>query len=193
MPRLTRKQIPNLVTGARLLSIPILWGFALADRPLVVGAGLLFAWFSDALDGTLARLLDARTPWGSQFDSISDTVVFLSAVAWVALLRPEFLRAYAPFLGAWLAVGALAYGVAWIRFRRLPDVHLLSAKGANFVGLLFAAYLIAFGDVAPWTALAAIGICFVAALETLAVMATFPEVDDRILTVFRRPPAPGRP
>jgi cardiolipin synthase (CMP-forming) len=189
---LTRKQIPNLVTGARLLSIPVLWGFAMADRPLVVGIGLLFAWFSDALDGTLARILDARSRWGSQFDSISDTLMFLSAVAWVALLRPEFLREYAPFLGAWLAVGALAYGVAWIRFRRLPDVHLLSAKGANLVGFLFAAYLIAFGDVASWTALAVIGICLIAALETLAVVATFPEVDDRILTVFQRPTGPRR-
>jgi len=183
---LTRKQIPNMVTGTRLLSLPVLWGFALADQPVVVGLGLLFAWLSDALDGLLARALDARTRWGSQFDSISDTLMFISAVAWVALLRPEFIREYAPFLGLWIAIGTAAYAVAWIRFRRLPDIHLLSAKAANFVGFMFGAYLLAHGDVLGWVALGVIGVCVMAALEGLVVVATFPEVDDRIRTVFQR-------
>jgi len=191
---LNRKQIPNLITGSRLLAIPVLWLFAFLDRPLVVGAGLFFAWLSDALDGFLARLLDARTAWGSQFDSISDTLMFVSGMVWVAMLRPEFIAEHALLITLWLGIGAAAYVVAWIRFRRLPDVHLLSAKAANFLGLLFGAYLLAFGTWPAWVALVVLGSCVLAALETLVVVASFREVDERILTVFQGPlRSRGRP
>ena len=183
---LHRKQIPNLITGSRLLAIPVLWLFAFLDRPLVVGVGLFFAWLSDALDGFLARLLDARTAWGSQFDSISDTLMFVSAMVWVAMLRPEFISQHALLLTVWLGIGVAAYGVAWIRFRRLPDVHLLSAKVANFLGFLFGAHLLAFGTYPDWVALVVLGGCILAAFETLLVVVSFREVDDRILTVFQR-------
>ncbi|TVP47760.1 MAG: CDP-alcohol phosphatidyltransferase family protein [Gemmatimonadales bacterium] len=186
-PVLDRKQIPNLITGSRLLAIPVLWLFAFLDRPLVVGAGLFFAWLSDALDGFLARLLDARTAWGSQFDSISDTLMFVSAIVWVAMLRPEFIVEHALLLAVWLGIGVAAYVVAWIRFRRLPDVHLLSAKAGNFLGFLFGAYLLAFGTYPDWVAGVVLGWCILAACETLLVVAIFDEVDDRILTVFHGP------
>jgi len=185
---LTRRDIPNLITGTRLLALPVIWAFAIADRPLLVGAGLLFAWLSDALDGFLARRLDAQTRWGSQFDSISDTLVFVSAMAWVVMLRPEFISRHALLLSLWLVTGAFAYAVAWMRFRRFPDVHLLSAKGANFLGLLFGAHLLAFGTYPSWVALVVLGVCILAAFETLLVVATFKVVDDRIRTVLQGPP-----
>ncbi len=184
---LNRKSIPNLVTGARLLALPILWGFALAGYHLVVGAGLLFAWLSDALDGFLARRFDAESAWGSQLDSLSDILMFASAVVWVVLLRPEFVVEYAPVLLLWVGIGVVNYSVSWIRFRRLVDVHLLSAKAANFLGFFFAAYLIAFGVESPVVTLVVIGVCLLAAIETFLVVTTFERVDERIRTVFRRP------
>ncbi len=188
---LTRKSIPNLVTGSRLLALPVLWGFALAGYPRVVGAGLLFAWLSDALDGFLARKLDAQSAWGSRFDSISDTLMFVSGLAWIVLLRPEFVAEHAAPLMAWVAIGVINYSVSWIRFRRFVDLHLFSAKAANFLGFLFAAYLIAFGVESRGIAYGVIGVCLVAAIETLLVLVTFQRVDERIWTVFQRRSAPS--
>ena len=184
---LKRESIPNLVTGARLLALPVLWGFTLAGYHLVVGAGLLFAWLSDALDGFLARRFNAESAWGSQLDSLSDSLMFASAVVWVVLLRPEFVVEHAPVLLLWVGIGVVNYSVSWIRFRRLVDVHLLSAKAANFLGFLFAAYLIAFGVDSPMVTYGVIGVCLLAAIETFLVVTTFERVDERIRTVFRRP------
>ncbi len=184
---LNPKSIPNLLTGARLLALPILWGFALMGYHRVVGAGLLFAWLSDALDGFLARRLDAESAWGSQFDSISDTLTFVSALGWVVLLRPEFVAEYAALLLVWVSIGVANYSVSWIRFRQLADIHLLSAKAANFAGFLFVAYLIAFGVQSQVVVYAVIGVCMVAAIETFLVLVTFERVDERIQTVFQRP------
>jgi cardiolipin synthase (CMP-forming) len=181
-----RSVVPSLVTGLRVLAVPPLWGFALAGRGDVVGAGLAFAWLTDALDGYLARRLDARTAAGSRLDSAADTLVFVSGVAWLAMLRPDFLRMHAAPIGIWLAIGAAAYLVGWLRFRRLADVHLYSAKAANFLGFLFVAQLLAF-DALPTAAFhVVIGILILAAAETLAVVATFDHVDEHVVTIFGR-------
>jgi phosphatidylglycerophosphate synthase len=193
----TRRDIPNLITGSRLAAVPVLWGFALAGVHLVVGFGVFYAWLSDAVDGVLARRLDAVSTWGSQFDSLADTLMLASALAWVLMLRPEFVLEYAVPLGVWVGLGVVSYTVAWIRFRRLPDVHLYSAKLANFVGFLFVAHLLAFGDypaVVAWTVL---GICIAAALETCIVVTAFPRLEGGVRTIFQGIPrgttGPGGP
>ena len=181
---LTRKSIPNLITGSRVVALPVLWGFALAGNHLVVGAGVFYAWFTDAVDGFLARRLDSVSAWGSQFDSLADTLMFVSAMAWVVMLRPGFILEYALPLGVWVGLGVVNYTVAWIRFRRLPDVHLYSAKAANFVGFLFVAYLLAFGIYPPPVVWGVLGICIAAAVETFVVVVAFPRLETGIRTVF---------
>jgi phosphatidylglycerophosphate synthase len=183
---LSKKSIPNLLTGLRLLSIPVLWGFAFAGQNVVVGAGLALAWLTDALDGFLARKLDAQTAWGSRFDSISDFLMFLSGLAWVVMLRPEFVREHATLLLAWVGLGAAGYLVGWIRFQRLADLHLYSAKAANFAGFLFVAYLLTFETYPLALFYLVIGICILAAAETLLALATCDQVDEHMVTVLRR-------
>lgn len=187
-----RTWIPNAFTLARLLSVPVLWGFAFAGREVVVGVGFFFAWATDAIDGFLARALDARSELGSRLDTIADTLVVVSGVIWVAMLRPEFVREHALALAVWLVIGAVAYLVGWIRFRRIADVHLYSAKAANFVGFIFVANLLVFGWYPPALFYVVIGLCIWAAAETLLVFATFDRVDERIGTVFRARGRRGR-
>lgn len=181
---LTRKSIPNLLTGLRLAVLPVLWVFAVLGRPGIVGAGLLLAWLTDALDGFLARRLGAVTTWGSRLDSIADLCLFVSALAWVTMLRPEFLHEHAVALGIWLVLGAAAYMVGWLRFRRVADLHLYSAKAANFLGFFFVTYLITFGTYSRWAFYGVIGVCILAAAETLFALATRSRVDEHMTTVL---------
>jgi phosphatidylglycerophosphate synthase len=183
-----RTWIPNAVTLARLLSVPVLWGFALAGREVVVGLGFFFAWTTDALDGFLARLLDARSSWGSRLDTVADTLVMASGIAWVAMLRPEFVRDHAVALGTWIAIGAAAYATGWIRFRRFADLHLYSAKAANFAGFIFVANLLVFDWYPPAVFYPVIALLVLAAAETLMVFATFDRVDEHVVTIFRKKP-----
>ena len=187
------RHIPNLITGTRLLAVPILWGFALTGNHLVVGIGVFYAWLSDAADGVAARALDAESAWGSQFDSITDTLMFVSALAWVVILRPDFLAEFALPVAVWLGVGILNYLVAWVRFRRVPDVHLISAKLANFAGFLFVAWLLAVGEYPTWLAWAVLGVCIGGALETsVSVIFLHPDRRPRF-TVLERLPLLGQP
>ncbi len=182
LPKLT--SLPNLVTGLRLGSIPVIWAFAVAGNAVVVGAGVFFGWLTDALDGFLARALDAESAWGSRLDSLADTLLFVSALAWVAMLRPEFIQEHWLPLATWLAIGSAGYLMGWMRFRKIADTHLYSGKAANFVGLTFAAVLLIFDSYPPAVFYAVIAVCIWASTEMLLVFAISGRVDASIRTVF---------
>ena len=76
--------VPSLVTALRLVAIPaigILWLRGM--RPAAIGL-YGFVVLSDAVDGWLARRLDAVTRFGGFFDAITDIVVILSLLALLA-------------------------------------------------------------------------------------------------------------
>jgi cardiolipin synthase (CMP-forming) len=183
---LARKSVPNLLTGLRLLMIPVLWVFAGLGKTAVVGVGMALAWLTDVLDGFLARRWDAQTAWGSRFDSIADLLMFASGLAWVVMLRPEFVQRHVVLLLLWAGLGAAAYTIGWLRFRRIADVHLYSAKAANFLGFWFVAYLLTFDDYPPVAFYVVIGVCLLAALETLLALTICDRVDERMVTILRR-------
>jgi phosphatidylglycerophosphate synthase len=184
---ISRKSIPNALTTARLLLVPVLWAFAISGQGGVVGAGMAVAWVTDALDGYLARRWKAQSAWGSRFDSIADLAMFVSGLVWITILRPDFVAANAAPLALWVAIGVAGYAVAWARFRRVADVHLYSAKAANFLGFWFGAYLLALGEPPAPVFQVVLGVCLLASVETLIAVATCERIDESMITVFRAP------
>lgn len=71
--------VPNLLTLARLCSIPVF--LALVSKREFTPALYVFGFAAatDALDGTLARLFDARTEIGAVLDPFADKLLLLSA------------------------------------------------------------------------------------------------------------------
>ena len=96
---MTRKDIPNLFTGARLvLSALVYVGLAMAffgdpDRTAswlwTSLAVFVVAALTDYVDGWLARRLDAVSPWGAMLDPIADKIAVAAVVVGVAPLWPS--------------------------------------------------------------------------------------------------------
>jgi phosphatidylglycerophosphate synthase len=181
-----KKHLPNALTILRLMLLPALWALALRGMDVLVGIGIAFAWLTDALDGFLARRFDASTPLGSRLDSVADGLLAVSIAVWLFMLRPEFFREHALLILIWLALGAASWLVGWIRFRRIADLHLYSAKAANFLGFFFAAFLFAFDGYPRVLFYFVIGVCILAALETLLALLTRDRVDERMTTILTR-------
>lgn len=95
---MTRKDLPNLFTGARLvLSALVYAGLALAyfgDDGAARGwlwASLLvfvFAAVTDYFDGWMARRFDAVSAWGAMLDPIADKIAVAAVVVGIAPLWP---------------------------------------------------------------------------------------------------------
>ncbi len=116
------RHVPNLLTLLRLLSVPVTVWLMVTGRMgaafwLFVGAGL-----TDALDGAIARLCDARSQVGQWLDPVADKVLLVSIYVvlaaqgavplWLAVLvvlRDVLIVLYAVVyvLAGWLQVSPI--------------------------------------------------------------------------------------
>lgn len=91
--------VPNLLSGVRLALIPVfLWLVLVREADGLAFVLLMFAGFTDWLDGYLARVLDQRTALGALLDPIADRLYIFAVVValawrdfvpwWLALLIP---------------------------------------------------------------------------------------------------------
>lgn len=187
------RSLADRLTALRLAMVPLLWVLAILQRPVVLGVGVALAGSTDVLDGYLARRAGRTTRFGSRFDSIADHLLTLSTALWLLLLRPHFVREQLPALLLWGAIAIVVVAVGWLRFRRAVDLHLYSAKAAGSMGYLFAIWVLISGSYHPAVFAVVIGACYFAALESLAVLLLFHQVDERIgsLLLARRASPPG--
>lgn len=66
---------PNTITRFRLILIPFIAGFLIFNHFTFATILFLFAAFSDALDGAMARTRHQITAWGTLYDPITDKLL----------------------------------------------------------------------------------------------------------------------
>jgi CDP-diacylglycerol--glycerol-3-phosphate 3-phosphatidyltransferase len=85
IPLVPRFVTPNMVTMLRIILTPfVLWFLLLADFKIGVPL-FLFVAFTDALDGSLARLRNQVTEWGTFYDPVADKIFIGSVVLLVVV------------------------------------------------------------------------------------------------------------
>jgi phosphatidylglycerophosphate synthase len=157
-----------------------------------LGVGVGLAALTDVLDGIIARRSRGGTARGSRLDAIADHLLTASTAIWLVWLRPGFVAAELPLLLAWLALAATALVAAWVKFRRVVDLHLYSAKVAGTLGYLFAIWLLLVGTYSARVFHLVVGAGLFSAAESLLVVLTRDAVDEHIGTVLRRSAGAGR-
>lgn len=123
-------QIPNALSGVRILAALMLPVWALLDSPVGFWLCLGTALASDVLDGWVARALGVSTELGRRLDSAGDYVTAGTLLPALWILWAERTRAALP----WIAVIAVAYFlptvISWLRWRIVPAYHTWAAKAA---------------------------------------------------------------
>lgn len=81
------RQIPNLITGLRLVLLPVVWYYIWQrNYELAILVGFV-ASLSDAVDGYLARRLKAESRFGAIADPIADKLLLSGSYATFGLAR----------------------------------------------------------------------------------------------------------
>jgi CDP-diacylglycerol--glycerol-3-phosphate 3-phosphatidyltransferase len=171
-PRWLRR-LPNALSSARLLAVPVLAALAFAGRETAFTWVLVPALLTDIADGLIARLFGLETRLGAMLDSAADTLLMLVAVYGVWVFHGEVLRGSAWLTGVAVGLWVLEDLVALARYGRLSSFHTYSSKVvANLLGF-FVGWLFLFGF-EPWMLHVAAGASIVASLEELALLARLP-------------------
>lgn len=179
--------LPNALTALRIAFLPPLWLLALLGRPVLLGAGLALAAATDVADGMLARRR-GPTHLGSRLDTAADLLLAGSTLAWLALLRPDIYRDHAALFVATAVAGLGAGIIGWLRFRRIADLHLYSAKAADFLAWSTVIALFLGVPIAPGVVAAVLVSALIAALEALFVVSTRTRVDEHIGSILLHRP-----
>jgi phosphatidylglycerophosphate synthase len=119
---------PNLLSGARIALMPAVLLAAMAGSRLwfliLVGASLA----TDALDGFLARRLNAFSDFGRKLDSAADYLTMITGLAGIALLWPEIVRRELPWIVAGLSAFFAVIVFGFVRLGHPPCYHTWAAK-----------------------------------------------------------------
>jgi cardiolipin synthase (CMP-forming) len=178
--------LPDALTRARLYAVPVLWVLALLRLPVPLGIGAAAAAFTDVLDGVAARRLGIASRRGGALDSAADLLLSGSLLAWVVLLRPEFVRQEAVPLLAWAGFATIVLVAGWLRFRQVGNLHLLSAKVAGFSAYAFGILLLITGEYDRRVLAAVLVLLWLASAETLLVILLRRDVRDHRGSIFLR-------
>ena len=85
-----KKNIPNIITISRIISLILGFIFFVKDNIVVSLILYIYGAVSDMIDGYLARKLDAYLKMGQYLDAISDKLYFLSLII-ILLLNKNYL------------------------------------------------------------------------------------------------------
>lgn len=144
MNRSGRQRIPNAISSLRIVLAAALVPATFAGRRSLFLGLLVGALATDAVDGFLARRLDATSEFGKRLDSWGDYILVAAALPGLLVLWPDVMRHEAP----WLALAVVAYfaPTAWALARsgRIPALHTRTSK-ALAVGMAIALPLLLLG------------------------------------------------
>jgi len=134
------KTIPNQMTTARLILIPIMWVLAWFKFPAYIGIGIFISFITDVLDGHIARWLNQVSEFGSKFDSFADNILLPSTLVWLWIFQPSIYieNPLICVIAITLYFVALLLGI--IKFKRFANLHLYSSKAASVAMYLFASH-----------------------------------------------------
>lgn len=168
------RHLPNAITLARVLSVPVLLALGLQGHATAFKWVLVPALLTDIVDGLLARMLAAETRLGAFLDSLADTLLWFVAVFGIWVFHRDVITAHAVLCGTTIICWALEYALALLRYHRLSSFHTYLAKIAGYGLGVYVGVLFVFGHY-DWLLYAACLTSILANLEEFALLALLPQ------------------
>jgi len=123
-----KNKIPNILSLARIFSVPILVLSAFNNREYIFIAIFIFALITDVLDGYLARKLNVSSEFGAKLDSWGDMAIYLSLPLCTYWLYPELVSGVYSYFLIVIFAYLLPILAGIIKFGKIPSYHTWSAK-----------------------------------------------------------------
>lgn len=166
--------IINGITLYRVIAAPVLLALLLEGYHELFKWLLLLSFFTDFIDGFLARKFKVTSVVGTKLDSIGDDLTVLVAMIGLVKLRPDFVKEQLVFFVILFILFLVQVSLALYRYRKLTSFHTYLAKLAAFAQGVF--LLLAFFLEQPIMILfyAAVLITFLELIEEIMMVALIP-------------------
>lgn len=124
----TSYYIINSITLYRLIAAPFLLYLILTKQVDLFKWLLALSFFTDAIDGYLARRYKVVSILGSKLDSLADDLTVITGVIGLFLLRPDFINPRYMWLVFIFILFVIQLIFAYMRYGKTTSFHTLLAK-----------------------------------------------------------------
>lgn len=144
--------LPTIVTVARLCAVPVVLWMMIEAYFVYAFWVFTIACLSDALDGLLARLLDARTQLGAYLDPIADKVLIVTTIVSLGLLGkiPLWLVLLVVFRDLLIIGGVILFSTVHGPVAMLPTVISKLNSLLQFILVSLALAMLSFNWKIDW-------------------------------------------
>lgn len=129
--------VPNLLSLYRLLVFPYILYLVYTGQEQLFAVFLCISLVTDILDGLIARVFKLTTQLGARLDSIADLGTYILAVYGIIIFKWQDIESVLFLAYIFFFVFILGYVISLLKFRKLPSLHLYSAKVAGYLQGIF--------------------------------------------------------
>lgn len=131
----------NAITIYRLVAAPFLIGLIIYQRYDLFKWLLALSFFTDAIDGFLARRFKVTSVLGSRLDSVADDFTVVAAIIAAIVFKAQFLLQELMVIIILLVLFIVQVVSALVRYRKLTSFHTYAAKAATILQGVFFLFL----------------------------------------------------
>jgi CDP-diacylglycerol--glycerol-3-phosphate 3-phosphatidyltransferase len=174
----------NAITAYRVISAPVLMVLALTGNLAIFKWLLPISFFTDSIDGALARKLHVTSVFGSKLDSIGDDLSFLAALVGIFAFKLDFILAnlvmIVPLLGLYLFQAVYAL----FKYGKITSFHTYLAKTAAISQGFFLIFLFLLPQPIYWLFYTALAITMLDLIEEIIILYLLPTWETNVKGLY---------
>ena len=161
--------VPNLLSFYRLVISPFLLYLVLSGHEKLFAVFFCISLITDVLDGNIARIFKLQTRFGAALDNLADISTYILAFIGMFIFKWNDINPHAWIFYLFLIVLLLSYIVAYVRFHKIPGLHLFTVVTSGSAQGIFMFVLFASGFYA-WLFYTAVILGIVGYIEKIIVL-----------------------
>jgi phosphatidylglycerophosphate synthase len=176
--------IVNGITWYRIIAAPILLVLIFTKQFDIFKWLLALSFFTDLIDGYLARKYKVVSIMGSRLDSIGDDLTVLAAVIGLFVFESEFVRKEFMILIILLLLFVVQTTFALVRYKKISSFHTYLAKSAAILQGLFFILIFLLPEPLYFLFYVAAVVTGVELLEEIILVALLPQWEANVKGLF---------
>ena len=167
--------IINAITIYRILVAPFLVYLVYTSQVGLYKWMLGISFFTDAIDGILARKFKVVSRWGARLDSIADDLTVTAGIFGIFILKPVFVQQEVVLITVMLTLLFIQILLALIRYRKMTSFHTYIAKIAAILQAVFIVLIFFLPEVPYWLFYTAAAFTIINLIEEIMLIFILPQ------------------
>lgn len=175
--------VADWISIYRIIVAPVIFLLIFFSSKIIFAVFLTISFFSDSIDGFIARRLKIVSVRGAFLDSVGDVMTVIVAIIGVFLLEYNFVKDHVVLLCIGIGLYLFQLGIAYWRYGKPSSFHTYAVKVAAVIQAFFLLTLFFFGY-KSWLFYPAILLGIAEAIEEIILIFVLPKWESDVKGLY---------